>query len=87
MDTCRETSLSYAIKTGTKGTSTVAKARLFKEVKKCRRLKYARVNEHPFKIAPRCYGLYETNVSYILVVEYVCESLFKFGSEFRDLNI
>ena len=50
----------------------VAKARVFEKVKIYRRLED--VSERA-KFAPRCYGLYETNVSYILVVEYVSESL------------
>ena len=45
LDTCRKTSLSYAIKTVTKGTSTMAKARVFEKVKIYRRLEDVRVNE------------------------------------------
>ena len=87
LDAYGQLSRSYAIKAVKKGTSEAEEGcikRLYDEVKIYRALEQARASGQPIDIAPRCYGLYETNATLMLVMDYVGESLP--SSEFKDLQ-
>ena len=75
---CGQSSQSYAIKVVTKGDSEEARgrmSRLFKEVSIYRVLEDVRESGRKVDVVPRCYGLYETNWSLLLIMDYVGETL------------
>ena len=87
LDAYGQTSQSYAIKAVKKGNSEEAKARvlrLYREVDVYRALEDARASGRKVDVVPRCYGLYETNASFLLVMDYVGEALP--GLDFKNMK-